>query len=206
MTSRGIDQPAKGRVDSSAPRSWFRPAHSRDHSPPGESPPGPFNLAAGAPPRGAGYAYMVGPVVDFGPEGSSFSEPVTVTVPYSEKFLPAGVSEDSIAPAYWNSQTWVALSGAVDKSTDLGQRQAEGLQGVAIAWVAALGTGHRRAGVVLYHKLTASDAVVDNKPGKWITPNAPQGRGCRQEHHLGGVKLSDHRALRPTSRADRTTM
>ena len=156
----------------------------------------PFNLAAGAPPAsGTGYAYLVGPVVDFGPEGSSFNEPVTVTVPYSEEFLPAGVSENTIAPAYWNGQTWVALSGAVDKNANSVSVTLKSFRGVSIAAVAALGAVIVGAGVVLYHKLTASDAIIDNKASKWITPNAPEVEDAAKSATLGGVKLSDHKAL-----------
>jgi len=158
----------------------------------------PFHLAAGTPPaNGKGYAYMVGPVVDFGPEGSSFNEPVTVTVPYSEKFLPAGESEDTIAPAYWNGQTWVVLPGAVDKNANSVSVRLKDFRGVSLAAVAVpvLAAVIIGAGVVIYHKLTASDAIVDNKASKWITPNESVVEDAAKSATLGGVKLSDHKAL-----------
>lgn len=156
----------------------------------------PFHLAAGAPPeKGAGSAFLVGPVVDFGPDGSSFNEPVTITVPYSEKFLPAGTSEDSIAPAYWNGQTWVALPGALDKSANSVSVRLKSFQGVPVAAVVALGAVIIGAGVVLYHKLTATDAIVDNKASTWITPNDGTVEDAAKSATLGGVKVSDHKAL-----------
>ena len=155
----------------------------------------PFHLAAGTPPaNGTGYAYMVGPVVDFGPDGSSFNEPVTVTVPYSEKFLPAGTSEDSIAPAYWNGQTWVTLPGAVDKNANSVSVRLKDFRGVSVVAV-ALGTIIIGAAVVIVHKLMASDAIVDNKASEWITPDESVVQDAAKSATLGGVKLSDHKAL-----------
>jgi hypothetical protein len=156
----------------------------------------PFHLAAGAPPaKGADSAYLAGPVVDFGPDGSSFNEPVTITVPYSEKFLPAGASEDSITPAYWDGKTWVTLSGALDKNANSVSVRLRSFQGVPVAAVVALGAVIIGAGVVLYHKLTASDAIVDNKASKWITPNDGAVEDAAKSATLGGVKVSDHKAL-----------
>jgi hypothetical protein len=39
---------------------------------------------------------LVGPAFDFGPDGTTFSQPVTITLPFDSSLLPAGTSASSI--------------------------------------------------------------------------------------------------------------
>src|SRR5664280_1672039 len=134
----------------------------------------PFHMTMWQSPEEAGTnPTVVGPVVDFGPEGTTFSEPVTVSVPYSQMALPAGVSEDSIVPAYWNGQSWVAVSGTVDKSADTVSVKLKDFKGTALVTVAALGAVIvGTVGYVGYkaYKWLKGDAITQGKASDWVTP------------------------------------
>lgn len=57
--------------------------------------------------------------VEYGPEGTIFEKPVTVTLAYDVGSLPAGVREDELKIHYWNPKTmdWEAMYSIVDKSS-----------------------------------------------------------------------------------------
>jgi len=137
----------------------------------------PFHMTMWQSPEEAGTnPTVVGPVVDFGPEGTTFSEPVTVSIPYSQMALPAGVSEDSIVPAYWNGQTWVAVSGTVDKSADTVSVRLKDFKGSGLAPIAAVAAlGAVIVGTFAYagyhaYKWLKGDAIVQGKAKDWVTP------------------------------------
>jgi hypothetical protein len=140
----------------------------------------PFHMTMWQSPQEAGTNPMVvGPVVDFGPEGTTFSEPVTVSVPYSQMSLPAGASEDSIVPAYWNGQSWVAVAGVVDKSADTVSVKLKDFKGIGLAAVAAaapyVALGAVIVGTVGYvgyqgYKWLKGDAITHGKASDWVTP------------------------------------
>lgn len=134
----------------------------------------PFHMTMWQSPQEAGTnPTVVGPVVDFGPEGTTFSEPVTVSVPYSQMALPAGVSEDSIVAAYWNGQSWVAVSGTVDKSADTVSVRLKDFRGTALVTVAALGAVIVGTfGYVGYqgYKWLKGDAITQGNASDWVTP------------------------------------
>lgn len=58
----------------------------------------------------------VSPSIDFGPEGTAFSKPVTITISYDRSQLPAGTSEGSLSIYYWDPKTkdWTQLASTVD--------------------------------------------------------------------------------------------
>jgi uncharacterized repeat protein (TIGR01451 family) len=65
-----------------------------------------------------GYS-MVSYVFDIGPSGTTFTTPSTLTLPYDENELPAGVSEDNLAIYRRTSGGgWERLGGDVDKATN----------------------------------------------------------------------------------------
>jgi hypothetical protein len=143
----------------------------------------PFHMTMWQSPQEAGTnPTVVGPVVDFGPEGTTFSEPVTVSIPYSQMALPAGVSEDSIVPAYWNGQTWVAVFGTVDKSADTVSVRLKDFKGIGMAPIAAAGAvvvlGTVIVGTFAYagyhaYKWLKGDAITHGKASDWVTPKTP---------------------------------
>ncbi|MFH1927233.1 MAG: hypothetical protein ABIK79_03525 [Chloroflexota bacterium] len=56
-------------------------------------------------------------VYEFSVSGeATFSSPVTITIPYDEKDLPGGVSEDDLEMAYYDelAEEWVPVGGSVD--------------------------------------------------------------------------------------------
>jgi hypothetical protein len=63
-----------------------------------------------------GFKAVSAPVV-FGPEGTRFAKPVTITIPYDPSLLPAGADESSLTVRYWNpsSQHWEAMPSQVDR-------------------------------------------------------------------------------------------
>jgi uncharacterized membrane protein len=60
---------------------------------------------------------MVSHVFEIGPSGTTFATPSTLTLPYNENELPAGVSEDDLAIYYYNTGTgsWERVGGIVNK-------------------------------------------------------------------------------------------
>jgi hypothetical protein len=67
----------------------------------------------------AGYAGLSN-VFDIGPSGTTFATPSTLTLPYDENELPAGVSEDGLAIYYRTSAggIWELVGGNVDKTAN----------------------------------------------------------------------------------------
>ncbi len=67
---------------------------------------------------GKGMAPASAPV-EYGPEGTQFATPVTITVPYDAGMVAAsGMSEDSLKVNYWNKDKgdWETLESTVDKT------------------------------------------------------------------------------------------
>ncbi len=58
---------------------------------------------------------------EFGPHGTTFDVPVTISLPYSASSLPAGADEAKLKVAYWNSSSgqWELLPSAVSASSKL---------------------------------------------------------------------------------------
>ncbi|MCR4294589.1 MAG: hypothetical protein NUW21_03585, partial [Elusimicrobia bacterium] len=55
--------------------------------------------------------------VEYGPEGTIFNAPVTITLVYDPKALPAGAREEDLQVHYWNpgKSEWEAFPSSVDK-------------------------------------------------------------------------------------------
>ncbi len=56
----------------------------------------------------------IGAVYDFGPEGTTFSSPVTITMPYDPATIPQGVTESSLTLAFASGSTWTDIPTTVD--------------------------------------------------------------------------------------------
>jgi ZU5 domain. len=54
---------------------------------------------------------------DFGPSGSTFNGPITITLTYNPSRLPAGADQSKLYIAWWDTSTgqWVSLPGVVDQ-------------------------------------------------------------------------------------------
>ncbi len=63
--------------------------------------------------------------VQYGPEGTQFTVPVTLELPYDRAHLPAGVAENDLAVHYWNplSGNWEKLASSVDAQDQIVRAQ-----------------------------------------------------------------------------------
>ncbi|MBI4267485.1 MAG: hypothetical protein HY662_01720 [Chloroflexi bacterium] len=52
---------------------------------------------------------------DMGPDGATFSPPISLAFSYDVSTLPPGVSEDGLYLAFWDGSQWVKLASTVDK-------------------------------------------------------------------------------------------
>ncbi|UCB42711.1 MAG: hypothetical protein JSV77_09700, partial [Dehalococcoidales bacterium] len=69
-----------------------------------------------SPPPPPPDAEIIGLVYDFGPEGASFDQAVTIRLSYDDTQIPEGVSEEQLIIAIWYDylQEWVRLDTTVD--------------------------------------------------------------------------------------------
>jgi hypothetical protein len=140
----------------------------------------PFGINQGdLPADGSSSAVCVGPIVDLGPEGIAFKEPVAVTISYDENRLPQGFAESEVAVAYWNGRAWVGVRGAVDtekNTVTFRLKEFKGLIGTTIAGVVIVGSVIIGEGIYLWHKwgsgeTVTSDPISQGKAAEWVTPN-----------------------------------
>lgn len=63
---------------------------------------------------------LVGKVIDFGPDGTTFADPVTIKLTYTDEELSlAGVTEDDLSPYYYDGSNWIVISGfTIDKTAN----------------------------------------------------------------------------------------
>ncbi|MFC1961733.1 helix-turn-helix domain-containing protein [Chloroflexota bacterium] len=56
---------------------------------------------------------------DFGPDGATFDDPVTITFTYDEADIPSGAAEEDMVIVYWDGSAWVELSNiTIDPATN----------------------------------------------------------------------------------------
>jgi len=60
--------------------------------------------------------HVIGLTYDFGPDGATFDEPITISFEYDPDNLPEGVSEEDLVVAVWDEDAgeWVELPSVVD--------------------------------------------------------------------------------------------
>jgi len=63
-------------------------------------------------------AHVIGLVYDFGPDGATFEEAITLTFTYDPDSLPEGVSEEDLVIAYFIDGEWIELECVVDTETN----------------------------------------------------------------------------------------
>ena len=125
--------------------------------------------------------FAVGSVVDFGPAGTTFDQPVTVTVPYDESLLPAGIPEENVALVYWDGSAWVTVQGTVDTNNNTVTAQLREFDGVLLTTVAALTLVPIAVGLWIYI-LTRSDPIkLNGMVFEWSISGADVGDLTRGE-------------------------
>jgi hypothetical protein len=69
-----------------------------------------------SPPPPPADSAVIGLVYDFGPEGASFDQPVTIRLSYDQAQLPENVAEENLIIVSWDSQLqeWAQLESKVD--------------------------------------------------------------------------------------------
>jgi len=72
------------------------------------------------PPSPPADSNVIGLVYDFGPEGATFDQPITITLTYDEAQIPEGVAEENLVIAWWDEEAgvWVELVSVVDPVTN----------------------------------------------------------------------------------------
>ena len=140
--------------------------------------------------------FAVGSVVDFGPAGTVFDVPVTVTVPYDESLLPAGIPEEDVALVYWDGSAWVTVQGTVDTNKNTVTAELREFDGVALT-VAA---GALMVSVLGYlsskvYKLWKGDAITQGIADTYINPDNSTVKQMAQTATCGGVSLTNKQAL-----------
>lgn len=140
----------------------------------------PFQVKTGSSPAPSGIegdlsaACIAGPVFDLGPDGLSFDEPVTLTLPYDQAAIPAGFPEDEVAFAYWNGETWVAHPGLVDagrNTVTVQLSEFHGLIETTVTGVVIVSGIIIATGLYIYHKWTETDPIIDGTASQWVTPD-----------------------------------
>ncbi len=139
-------------------------------------------------------AFQVSQVVDFGPTGATFNKPVTITLPYDEELLPAGTAEEDLVLGYWNGESWVTIPAFVDTKRNTASASLKEFAGVSLVVVGLGAVIVSSVGCVAY-KLTRTDAIVQGRAHKWITPKDPVVKEMAQSATVGGVKLTDQKSL-----------
>jgi len=56
---------------------------------------------------------IVAATYDFGPDGATFDQPITMTLTYNPDDIPEGVNEEDLVIAYWDGDEWVTIEGCV---------------------------------------------------------------------------------------------
>ena len=68
------------------------------------------------PPSPPPEANIISLVYDFGPDGTEFSKPVTISLKYDSSQIPAGIDESQLTLAWWDStnKVWIVLPSILD--------------------------------------------------------------------------------------------
>jgi parallel beta-helix repeat protein len=145
------------------------------------------------PPENLATHTMMSNIFDIGPNGTNFTNPVTLTLPYQ---LPAGVSEDDLAIYYYNtdSNSWERVGGNVNKVDKTVSVQVDHLSKYAV--MAELATAPQVGGgipliAVILAVLCVSAAAAASSA--WIYLRRTRGEATSEliEHGLSNMKIQE---------------
>lgn len=74
-------------------------------------------MPAEVPPPPSQYSVIL--ARDFGPDGATFTPPITLNIVYDPAALPKGANESAIVVAYWDGAKWVNLETAVNQEANI---------------------------------------------------------------------------------------
>jgi hypothetical protein len=140
-------------------------------------------------------AIAIGKAYDLGPSGTTFAQPVDVTLPYDPANIPAGGDPASISVAYFTGTHWATAGGVVDPVAHTVTVRVKAFEGeifttIFIATVA--GAVINRAIKWAYGgEGVKSDPISEKKAQTYVTPDDPAVRDAAAKAKAGGVPLSD---------------
>ncbi len=120
----------------------------------------------------------VSSVYDFGPAGTRFDKPVTMTLPYDPGMGPGGADPQNIGIAYFDGERWAIAGGTADPATRTVSVQVKAFEGLSVrAVLSATGPFGLALGTAVEYirgpDSTVSDPVLDGNAKDWVTPNDP---------------------------------
>ncbi|MBN1631479.1 MAG: hypothetical protein JW990_17100 [Thermoleophilia bacterium] len=142
---------------------------------------GSFNdEPSGAAPEDVMLVRPIGSIYDFGPAGTRFQAPVTITLPYDPGMGPEAVDPKEIAVAYYNGEHWAMAGGTADPATHTVSVQVRTFEGVsARAVLKSMGPSTWLIGKAIDYEYGPEEEGVDTDPvyagkaSEWITPTDP---------------------------------
>jgi hypothetical protein len=91
------------------------------------------------PPAAPADGNIIGLVYEFGPEGATFDQPITLTFTYDPAQLPEGVAEEDLVLAVWDDAAgrWIELPSVVDVAAKTVSAQLDHFSSFTIAYIPA---------------------------------------------------------------------
>lgn len=160
----------------------------------------PFEMNVFAPVTSTDPAAMaIGKSYDLGPSGTTFAQPVDITLAYDPAFVPAGTDPATIGVAYYTGTHWAVAGGAVDPAAHTVTVRVQKLEGelfttILVATAAGLLINK---GIRWYYggDGVKSDPISEKNASKWITPDDPTVRKVAASAKVKGVPASDPEKL-----------
>ena len=134
-----------------------------------------------------------GPILDFGPAGLSFDEPVQVTLPYDPQAATAPDAQPALA--YWTGERWLLLEGFVDEQARTVSVLLPSFEGIALTTVLVLGAGAAAWGYIGVKVAASKDPITEGTAAEYVTPKDPAVVQAARGATVDGVDLSDEDAL-----------
>jgi len=83
-------------------------------------------------------AFAIGPIIDLGPEGTQFRQPVTLSMAYNPTAVPSHLGPENLFAAYFDGQKWVPVPTRVDPNNHTMEVQMDSLPGITFVAAAAV--------------------------------------------------------------------
>ena len=151
-------------------------------------------------PSGAVAVAAAGPLVDFGPVGTSFDQPVSVTLPYDPGVMNADLDQPVVA--YWTGEAWSLLAGDVDAANHTVTIRLASFDGVLLTSTVTgadamveLVEGAGRAGATALRWIAGTDPIYEREADQFVTPMDPTVQAAAAVANADGVLLANEAEL-----------
>jgi len=123
-------------------------------------------------------ATSISNLYDLGPNGITFDEPVTVTLPYDTTMLQPGYDPNQIMIAYYNGSDWIAAGGLVDPENGTVTASLTAFPGIVttvvnVAVAAVVITIGFGVALYRYWGFTHGDPLANGNAADFVVPNSP---------------------------------